>query len=242
MSLTQKNIERAIRRNFNIKPRPCSSTRSEKGTSIDHVIEDGVEISGLAIASQEASQLNEILKAEGHAYEPVYHFAPNGRWSLLNFNKIKVQWAEKCMQCEGSDGTDIFNIIKGKWKNGIFIPYLLSPKVYAEIIPTDKDQFQEKTVRISSSGEDAEIMIPHKVYKVQQDLDDIKVRFERKTLECVNPRSIMTISVNRQGIYINRKFREKVNMINSLDNISTVVNHYTLNIYYEGVLLQTVSL
>jgi len=229
MSHTQFNIEQAIQRSFNIK-KPSHPSCQSLGE---------MEISGFAVASQEAHSLNDILKAEGHLDDvSPYYFAPNGKWSVINLPKIKIQWAARCRQVQVQDQDDngcIWNVVSGHWNDKIFIPDVLSPGVRVEIEPL------EPPVSLDSKN----ILLPYTIYRSSEDISSLvpQVRFGSCLLECIRPLSLETVSINRQGIYINRKFRDKVELCDpkDLDTDMVCIDKFTLRIFYGKQLLSSTT-
>lgn len=222
-SLTQFNVEQAIQRSFNIK---------KSSNFIDSVLDDGIEISGYAIASQEAHTLNEILGTEKHLTDvSPYYFAPNGKWSVINFNKIKIRWADQCRQVQDDNGL-IWNMVYGHWRNKTFIPNV-SKGVYVEFESLDM---------LGSEPSDHNALLPHIIYRSNEDIGTLvpQVRFSNCLLECIRPLSLETISINRQGIYINRKFRDKIDLCDYNKDIPRM-SRFRLHIFYEKHLLSSTT-
>jgi len=219
-TIMQHNIEQAIQRTFNIKSKRCT-TRWSRGT----LTETGIEIGGIAVASQNCHELTEHLRSEGHDY--IYDFVPNGKWSCINFTKIKLHWARRAQQTASGAGGATYNIIPGVWSNGSFYPDLLSKDVEVEIKPT--------TTPTSSPSN--YILLPVSVYRFHYDISNNgcvpALRFGRCELQCITPLSLFTVSINRQGIYINRKFREKADLITETVDYPKV-DQYELTIRYKG--------
>lgn len=224
-NLTQFNVEQAIQRSFNIK---------KSSNFIDTVLDDGIEISGYAIASQETHTLNEILGTEGHLTDvSPYYFAPNGKWSVINFNKIKIIWADRCRQVQDDNGL-IWNIVSGHWRNKTFIPNVLSKGVHVEFESLDMTETEPEPSEHNA-------LLPHIIYRSNQDISKLvpQVRFSNCLLECIRPLSLETVSINRQGIYINRKFRDKIDLCD-YKNIPRMAK-FRLHIFYEKQLLSSTT-
>jgi hypothetical protein len=224
-NLTQFNIEQAIQRSFNIK---------KSSNIIDNVSNDGIEISGYAIASQEAHTLNEILGTERQLTDvSPYYFAPNGKWSVINFNKIKIRWADRCRQVQDDNGC-IWNIVSGHWRDRIFIPDVLSNGVHIEFESLDMTEPEPEP-------SDHSVLLPHTIYRSNEDISTVvpQVRFSNCLLECIRPLSLETISINRQGIYINRKFRDKIDLCDC-KNIPRMAR-FRLRILYGKQLLSSTT-
>lgn len=218
--LCRLNIEKAIQRAFNIKKRHIFD---------ETVINTGLEISGVALASQDAHELQEFAHSEGFK-EVVYDFVPNCRWSCINMNKIKVQWAERVQQAEQFG--QLYNIIPGTWKDGKFHPCVASRNVTVTVAPCDGS-----VVHPDGPGH---IMLPFYTHNVVENITDLvpTLKFGRVTLECVRPLSLKSVSVNRQGIYVNRKYRDKVEHSGVLP-VCPCVNAYELMIHYgDNILFQ----
>lgn len=219
--LCRLNIEKAIQRTFNIKKRHIFD---------ETVINTGLEISGAALASQDAHELQEFAHSEGFK-DIVYNFVPNCRWSCINLNKIKVQWTERVQQVEQFGR--LYNVVPGKWMDGTFYPDIVSRNVVVTICPDPGPG----TAHPDGSGY---ALLPFHTYDVVEDISDLvpTLKFGRVTLECVQPRSLKSVSVNRQGIYINRKYRDKVEQT-SIIPVCSCVNNYELTIHYgDNILFQ----
>lgn len=214
--LCQHNIEKAIQGAFNIRKRHIFD---------DSIINTGLEISGTALASQDAHELQEFAHREGFK-DIVYDFVPNCKWSCINMNKIKVQWAKRIQQVERNG--KLYNIIPGKWDADIFHPEMASNNIIVTIKPV-------KPIEPADPGY---LMLPFHTYHVVEDITDLVpvLKFGRITLDCVQPRSLKSVSINRQGIYINRKYRDKVEHTDTVPDCQCVDN-YELTIYYGNNIL-----
>jgi hypothetical protein len=240
-TLTQVNIEKAIQKTFNIKKRHIFC---------ETVINNGVEISGIAIASQDAHELQEFAHIEGFK-DLLYDFVPNCKWSCLNLNKIKIQWDARSQQKQING--QLYNIISGAWdENKEFIAFALSKKIKVTIVP-------EPNLIPNIDTNIKHILVPYHTYQKINDISDIvpSLKFGKIKLDCIDPKDLQLISINRQGIYINRKYRDKVDIIEetipapavpdpqfkALD-VPNLVDNYCLTIYYgDNIIFQeTLSL
>lgn len=227
-SLIQSNVEKAIQQTFNINK---GGPGGPAGPSC-HLVDTGVEISGFAVVSQEARELNDIIKSMGCDYYGLYDFAPNGNWSVLNLNKIKVQWAVRCQQYRDNHGK-IWNILPGSWASeSEFQPDMLSEHVKVIITVPGRQLNCDKGYAL----------VPYENYTTQRNIAEIvpNIRFDKKQLDCIHPRSMGTVSINRRGIYINRKYREKIEIVDLQDQEYPRVSKGRIDIYYKGKLLETV--
>ena len=211
------NIELAIQRAFNIKKYPIQEVRKE---------DNGLEVNGFAIASQNATELNEV--AIGY-HIPPYHFVANGKWSCINFNKIKVKWTEVCSQTDTPDG--IYNILTGYWDSMSFYPDVMNDKTVVKITPTSTHAHARTRTRTRTK-----IMVPLATSYASKVIKVPKIRFNKNELESVEPKNISSVSVNRCGIYINRKYRDKTVMVDTPDD-SLKIDSYTMTIIYEDNVL-----
>jgi hypothetical protein len=217
----QFNVERALQRSFHIRKPPSLG---------DCVLKTGLEITGLAVASQDALELQELAHSKGFK-DIKYDFVPNCKWSCINFNKLKVQWAMKCQQTT-IDGKQ-YNILPGAWSEDgkIFNVDALSTNIDIVIQPilasaSDSD---------SDSDSSSYILLPFHTYQVTKDISTLMpaLKFGKKQLECINPKDLQSISINRQGIYVNRRHRDKIDEV-TLDSKSvySVINAYNLCVYH----------
>lgn len=212
------NIEHAIQNTFNIKRPNNLITTQNKDIS-----ESGIEVSGLSIASQHASELNDVIIG---CNVPLYHFVANGKWSCINFNKVKVNWKNSCTQTMVSGIT--YNIIIGHWKNGSFFPDMLDCKTIVKITPRPVPEPEPESQTL--------ILLPQQVYHTSHDIKVPTIRFNKQELECIKPKNSYTISINRQGVYINRKYRNKTVMVEVPPNCKIIVT-YKLTITYDNHVL-----
>lgn len=219
MSLIQNNIEQALEHTFNMKRKKPF----HNGTVVNH----GIEIRGYALASQDCHQLEEFAKSEG--FDIKIDFTPNRKWSCLNISKIKVQWSEKVKQI--SRNGQIYNLIPGKWiSEAEFIPDIISTNTRVVIKNT--------STSTNPSPDDSRlpgnsILIPFKAYQRTNDISHLvpTVKFGDQKMECYKPQDLQNISINRQGIYINRKYRDKVELTD--DNTEyMMVDTYDLTLHY----------
>ena len=166
----------------------------------------------------------------------LYYFAPHGKWSVINFNKIKVKWAKRCQQVKTDDG--IWTVLEGTWKDQVFLPYLESDSIKVVIHPLSQSQSQSQ-----SQSPEGRLLVPYQSYHQVTDITAQvpQVRFERSLLECVNPKSIANISVNRQGIYVNRKYRDKIELSEGLAT-DQYLKHYRMEIYHDDQLIDSYTL
>lgn len=150
--LMQTNVEKALQKSFNI----------HKEQSIEnHCIENGLEITGFAIVSQDASELQEFAHSKGFK-DVKYDFVPNCRWSCVNFNKLKILWSVKCQQTTIKD--IYYNILPGTWKNNVFHADMLSSEV--EILITPKLPLDAPLCAASGNY----ILIPFHTYRIVKDI------------------------------------------------------------------------
>lgn len=214
-SIMQSNIGQALRQTFNIK-------HSE--SKDDRVCLEGLELDGIAIVSQDCNLLQDVAHNLGYGDRVLFNFVQHGRWSCINIDKVKTLWRQRLAQL--SMGEVIYNMVPGHWTDGAFYADARSPDVEIIIRPEG----------LESPTTSDHVLLAYRVYRI---LTDIKpyvpaVRYEHQTLECVRPIDIKTVSINHKGIYINRKFREKIKIVPySLSN-PPIISDYRLCLVYRG--------
>lgn len=199
----------------------------------DHtsITESGFEANYTSFASQEAQQLNHYIKNIDPNGPMIYLFAPHGKWSVVIIPKIKAQWLNRCQHV--TINKSVMNVIPGMYKRDGFYPYMSDTEV---------------SVRIRHGNGHGHglgpgvIMVPHQIYRIYNVTPSEhipSVSFKGDVLQCVDPCTYSLVSINRQGIYINRKYRHKIDMQlePKHEGPSTVVTEYDLSIYYRGDLI-----
>lgn len=187
----------------------------------------GFEASYISFASQEAHQLNEYIKYTDSDGPMVYHFAPHGKWSIISTPKIKAQWRDKCQQITDNDG--VWNAISGIYRSDGFYPFMLDNDVCICI-----------KLHHSKSGPGV-LLVPYQTYRLytvtpRKYIPDISFKGEK--LKCVDPCTYSMISINRQGVYINRKYRHKMDLEKEIqEQKNTHATDYELTIHYKDELV-----
>lgn len=215
-SLMQSNIERALQSTFNIRGHISNGLYTRK---------PGLEITGHAIASQDALELQELAREEGFK-DVMWHFVSNSRWSCINFTKIKALWSNRCQQVL-VNGV-LYNILYGSWIDKEYHVAAMAQDVKIVIKPISVLNEHD------ALNETVPILIPHQTYYIVQDITSSvpALKFDKKQLECINPKNLLKISINRQGIYINRKFRDKIDVrTGTVDQ--TTIGYFELRIHHE---------
>jgi hypothetical protein len=152
------------------------------------------------LVTQDWDELNEFIFTNNlkipESARPVY-FNPQSKWSCLYLPKIKIRWKENY---QVRLGCTMYNILEGEWLNGYFIPKIAPGNMLVKIKPYYIDYKLPNVV-----------LIPVKSYCVSQNITEIPtVTIADENLDCVYASMYCNVSFNRQGLYINRKFRDKV--------------------------------
>jgi hypothetical protein len=226
-TMLHNNIARAVETTFNIKTAQRSSV-----TEGDHKSNDMTEVGGLAIVSQDCQVLQDLVTQKGYSYK-MADFIQYGRWSCINIDKIKVLWSERVRQASISGG--LYNIVPGYWKSDSMFIADTPADVEVRIIPKGG---------ITHHTGDKVILIPYNVHKMVTDISDIVpvIKFEGRILQCVSPIDIKTISVCRRGIYINRKFRQKIELTELDETFPQPINKYRLQIIHRSAMILDIDI
>jgi len=206
-----------------------------------------VEWSHNCMVTQDWDELNEFIYANeltvsiADEKKPLY-FDPHAKWSCLFLPKIKIRWSSRIKQIKL--GNTIFNMLEGRWdaKGTVFTitdTDGIAVKIYPYHGTTATDQNNISSVPAAASPLALPLtltltsapslplpplttcLIPFKNYTFTQMINDndtlptLSIADEK--LECVYAAMHVNVSFNRQGLYINRKYREKTEYLNPAD-------------------------
>jgi hypothetical protein len=167
------------------------------------------EFSHYSIVTQDWDELNEfIYLQELNMVERPLYFDPYASWSGLIVPKIKIRWAARAKQVK--IGQTLYNILDGSWDEaGAFTPH----KTNIRIFP----YYPAAEHRTNC------VLVPFKQYtctQVTKDVPEVSIAGEK--ISCVYSAAHYNICFNRQGLYINRKFRDKVEPEQIPDNFEII--------------------
>ena len=169
--------------------------------------DDAIECYHYCLVTQDWDELNEFIYMNElmipDEKRPLY-FTPQSNYGCLLLPKIKIRWAVRAKQIKL--GQKLYNILEGTWNaNGAFLPNLASTDVKVEITPYHG---KGDTVLCST------VLIPFKNYTTCCTVSGVpSFNIADDTVSCVHNTAYFNVSFNRQGMYINRKYREKVEQI-----------------------------
>jgi hypothetical protein len=134
--------------------------------------------------------------------------------------KIKIRWATRAKQIK--IGKIMYNILEGSWDGqGAFVPHLAAQ-------PAD-DKSKIKSLQIfpyhptKSMSECSVILIPFKNYCcTQTDMAAPEVSIANEPLKCVYSAVHYNVNFNRQGLYVNRKYRDKMEAEQMPENFTII--------------------
>lgn len=172
--------------------------------------------SSVCIVTQDWDELNEFIYSNKitikDSMKPLY-FEPNGKWCCLTLPKLKLRWKNRLKQIRL--GKQLYNIMSGNWKdNGSFAPELEKSNVSVLIYPLGGVMEDCRTKKV---------LIPFKNYEITKKQDVPEVVIGGHKMECVYPYCHYRLSFNRQGLYINRKNRSKVEELQILDDDDYII-------------------
>ena len=202
MSQAYKCIETALNNRFNF-------VNSEK--DIYQSKTNGLEWTNLCMVTQEFDELNEFIYFNELVIDdekrPEY-FDPQSKWAFILLFKIKMRWETKVKQIKL--GQQYYHVLLGSWQDGAFLPNIEDKDVVLKIYPFFKIQ-QEQYCNV--------VLIPFKDYKVTKlKTETPELVIANENLKCVYSATHYNVSFNRQGLYINRKFRDIKDQI-ALDSL-----------------------
>lgn len=197
--------------------------------------DDSVECDHHCLVTQDWDELNEFIYTRELAIpdtkRPVY-FTPQSNYGLLIWPKIKIRWAFRAKQIKL--GQKLYNILEGTWEAGAFVPKLeVKSKVKVKLFPYQSEE------PLTSEGEPAIVLIPFKNYtntsSVAADIPTFSIADENVT--CVYGSVHYSVSFNRQGLYINRKYRDKVEQVTpeNLPENYIIIEPETIHISFSNI-------
>lgn len=214
-----KYIITALEKRFNLN---LKNQEAREVREVREVKDTGLELSHLCIVTQHWDELNEFIYTNDiqlpESKKPPY-FDPYSKWSCILLPKVKIRWETKAKQVK--IGQQLYHMITGAWdESGAFIPSIQAQPVkdapVVKIYPYFCEENKPKTVLIPfKSYKKTSLLLTEEELKAQM-IPTITIAKEQ--IDCVYAAVHYHVSFNRQGIYINRKFRETTEEI-SLDCI-----------------------
>jgi hypothetical protein len=207
----QSYILKALNNRYNLTEQATTDIFERNDTT--------VEWSHNCMVTQDWDELNEFIYTNElnmpDEKKPAY-FEPHSKWSCIVLPKIKIRWTTRVKQIKL--GSTLFNILEGKWdSSGAFLPNVASADELAvKIYPYHASSPALK----DTNSNEAIVLIPFKNYTSTQKIPDDtlpKLCIANENLECVYSTVYVNVSFNRQGLYINRKYREKTEYVNQSD-------------------------
>lgn len=208
MSILRKFILDEIKRSFNLSVEGSNSVIIPKFEDLNVWCYHG-------IVTQDIDDIHEFiykLKITLDHKLVMNYFLPQGKLAYFFLPKIKIHWVEKIQQIQ--IGTDVYNIIKDfNWQPQYDMFELGNSDMKMKM---KCKNFQYKTV-------DA-ILVPCKLYSnTIIDEDPPKVKIMKKKMQYEYRYLHFDFIMNRQGIYVNRKHRDKLDIVEVLDTSKYVI-------------------
>ena len=223
--------------NFNLK-QTDSPTTSTAETGLQSA---NFEWSHQCLVTQDWDELNEFIYTNELSIpehkKPLY-FDPHAKWSCMLLPKVKIRWFSRVKQVKVQNA--LYNVIEGSWNaTGEFCPKMSTDAADGEPIVKILPYFA--TAESSSSSY---VLIPFKDYSVTHLITEIAeetkllptLTVANETLECVYAAMHFNISFNRQGLYINRKYRDKTEQISQQDlpDNAIIIEPAVINISFKN--------
>lgn len=205
MSILRKFILEEIKRSFNLSANGSNS-------QIVPAFED-LDVWGYhGLVTQDIDDIHEFiykLNLSIGVDVSLNYFSPQGKLAYFFLPKIKLHWKEKVQQVRV--GTELYNIISDfKWddKYQMFKIENLDVKMKMKC----KESSQPKTINIKA------LLVPCKLYtRTIVDNDAPKVKILNKKMQYEYSYLHFEFIMNRQGIYVNRKYRDKYDIVDDFD-------------------------
>jgi len=191
--ILQNSLNEEINKRFNLTLPISESTNANNGWSC------------ITYATQDFDSLAEFMYTfhlKLNNPKPPVYFDPSAQWVYIRLPKLKLRWKDDNRVKQAKIGVRYYNIVAVCWKdNTIILPINNGSCIIAPTFPVPEDQ-QVETVLIPCGGMD--ITLTDK---------DPDIRVSGHNFTCKYPLTHYSICFNRQGIYVNRKFRDKTDLI-----------------------------
>ncbi len=180
-------------------------------TDADHLtplVSDAIEWDHKCIVTQDWDELNEFIYVNELPMSAPLYFAPQSNWSCLVVPKIKIRWAFRAKQIKL--GEKLYNALEGFWgDNGIFVPNVASDDgIVVKIYYSGKQSPEASAIAL----------IPFKTYVAVNKVEAPTITIAKERIKCVYGAACSVINFNRQGLYINRKYRDKIEQTSLPEN------------------------
>lgn len=203
MSILHKFLISEIKKKFNLSP------PNESSDTIPEYEETDVW-GHHAVVTQEVDELNEFVYKLGlKLTEPLMfmYFEPHSTLSYILLPKIKLHWQEKISQTR-VDGK-VYNIITEysyNKKHNLIILGNLDCVAYLQL--QQGSDFEK-----IANGHVPLLISTDPLISTIRDCEPPRIRILRKKLKYAYPMIHFNVVINRQGIHVNRKHREKQDFI-----------------------------
>lgn len=175
--------------------------------------DDLIECYHYCLITQDWDEINEFIYMNELAIpedkRPLY-FPPQSNYGCILLPKIKIRWAFRAKQIKL--GQKLYNVLEGNWTaQGAFVPKIAAgDSVVVKLIP-----YHGGDISSGSRAGPAVVLIPFKNYTACGDRGAAPETFSiaDDKVSCVYNAVYYNVSFNRQGMYINRKYRDKVEQI-----------------------------
>lgn len=163
------------------------------------------------------------LDSEVYSNRLVY-FDPEHYWAYIRIPKLKLKWGSPVSQTK--IGVRTYSILSGTWNNGNFLPGV-EAGTSCELVPS---------VPVPKEQQVGTVLVPHgNIISVVDDPDPgFKIPdLPSLNLKCKYAITYYNININRNGIYINRKYRD----VQQLVPLSSIAGDYLVlepKAYYLG--------
>jgi hypothetical protein len=223
-------ITQAIDKKFNF-----ASTHQETGLA-----NTGFEWSHQCLVTQDWDELNEFIYTNDLSipeHKRPEYFDPQSKWSCMLLPKVKIRWFTRVKQVKICN--TLYNVIEGSWNEaGEFCPKMSTDADDGDAVVKILPYFGSPSVGPASA------LIPFKDYSVThlmtEDAEAVQmlptITVANETLECVYAAMHFNISFNRQGLYINRKYRDKTEQISMADlpENTVIIEPAVINISFKN--------
>jgi hypothetical protein len=175
---------------------------SEDSHGVHELHEHGLEIR--CLVTQNSDAVADFIYGNDMALpESLSYFDPHSQWCAVVIPKFKIRWRDRLHTIRL--GILDYHIIPGICKGTKFYPYV-------------EDDNWGLCIELPECHESPEAILveAEKSIHINMSIPPPTVMVADHIMNCVYSRALLNVSINRQGFYVNRKYRNKVTMVQEI--------------------------
>lgn len=177
----------------------------------------------ITYATQDFDSLSEFMytfKLTLNTEQPPVYFDPTAQWAYIRLPKLKLRWKDNMRVSQVEMGKRMYNVINVTWRDN---------KMY---LPVEDGTSCEITTRYILTPEQQveTVLLPYGTLDITKTDEDPQIKVSGHTLTCKYPLTHYSVCFNRQGIYVNRKYRDKTEYIAELPEPYVIIEPQSIRL------------